>query len=93
MTTYEEEMNAYTDQINQLTDLSDLEIVVRYRKHLEDMYSMYHPDGEELSYYREKTEIARARRNEILNCRDSSPRLTTLKQTINNRVKKINELF
>ena len=68
MTTYEEEIGAYTAQIGRLNDLSELDLIVKYRKHIEDLYMIYHPDGDELGYYRVKTEIARARRDEILDC-------------------------
>ena len=68
MTTYEEEIGAYTAEIGRLSDLNELELIVRYRKHIENLYMTYHPDGDELDYYRMKTEIARARRDEILDC-------------------------
>lgn len=68
MTTYEEEISAYTAQIGRLNDLGELDLIVKYRKHIEDLYMIYHPDGDELGYYRVKTEIARARRDEILDC-------------------------
>ena len=51
-----------------LNDLNDLELIVRYRKRIENLYMIYHPDGDELDYYRKKTEIACARRDEILDC-------------------------